>query len=333
MALIWTGAAHILAGRAAQGISLRFNLGSVEALLEALFFLFLVVVGFEALDWLSSRGRDGLSTLPLPKRASRWTEWGSGAALGWALCLLAVAPVLLSGHLHASMHLQPSSASAVAIALVTLFVATLATEVVFRGYAFQRLIRAVGPTAATLLLSAIFAISLVDATSFPHHLLLALLDGLLLGVLLSAAWLRTHGLWLPWGIHFGYRAVMAVALGLPVAGHGVYGSLLDSYVTGPRWLTGGAFGLDAALLTVPVLLAGLAVLFPLTRDWAWHYTHRPIEPAGYEVVVQPPAAHTAMEQQAATKAPALVQILPVTPGTRSVADDSEPVRLDDLTPR
>jgi membrane protease YdiL (CAAX protease family) len=312
IALLWAGTARSIAGRAAQGISLRFNLESLEQLLESAFFLFLLVVGIQALDWVVTRRGDTERALPLPGRPSRLAEWGTGAAVGWGLCLAAVVPVLLSGSLHASMSLGAGSLAGLAVALVTLLIATLGTEAVFRGYIFQRLIRAIGPTGATLLLSAIFSISLVNATSLPHHLLLALLDGFLLGVVLSAGWLRTHGLWLPWGLHFGYRAVMAIALGLPLAGRGVYYSLLDSYTTGPRWLTGGAFGLDAALLTGPIFLLGFAILFPLTRNWAWNYTHREILPAGYEVAVQPPAAHTAMESQAPAGV-ALVQILPAAP--------------------
>jgi len=87
------------------------------------------------------------------------------------------------------------------------------------------------------------------------------------------------------------------------------------YATGPRWLSGGAFGLDAALPTALVMLAGMIVLYRATRDYAWKYTHPPIVAAGYEVTVAPPAAHVAMEK-AAAPAP-LVQILPSTPQSRS----------------
>ena len=90
------------------------------------------------------------------------------------------------------------------------------------------------------------------------------------------------------------------------------------YATGPRWLSGGAFGLDAALLTGAAMLAAMVVLYRETRDYAWRYTHPPIVAGGYEVTVAPPAAHVAMEKAASP--PPLVQILPATPQTQSVRD-------------
>jgi len=103
---------------------------------------------------------------------------------------------------------------------------------------------------------------------------------------------------------------MAVLVGLPIVGRSDFGSVMDASASGPRWLSGGGFGLDAALLTALVMLGGMAVLYRATRDWAWAYTLPEIVPGGYEVVVAPPAAHVAMEKAAAPLP--LVQILPVT---------------------
>jgi len=168
-----------------------------------------------------------------------------------------------------------------------------------------------------VMISVVFALLVVGANP-PHNFTLATIDCTLFGLLLAMAWLRTHGLWLGWGVHFAYRAVTAVALGLPVAGRGEFGTPIDMYASGPRWLTGGAFGLDAALLTGFAMLAGMIVLYRATREYAWQYTHPPIVGAGYEVTVAPPAAHVAMEKAAAP--PPLVQIMPTTPQTRSVID-------------
>ena len=111
---------------------------------------------------------------------------------------------------------------------------------------------------------------------------------------------------------------MGVVLGLPIAGHGVFGALVVSHTAGPRWLSGGAYGLDAALLTALVLGGGIIVLFRATRDWAWVYTHAPIVAAGYQVDVAPPAAHAAMEKSAPP--PPLVQILPSTPQSQTLPE-------------
>ena len=173
---------------------------------------------------------------------------------------------------------------------------------------------------SALLLSLLFAAVLVFANP-PRSLSLALVNETLFGVLLAVAWLRTHALWTGWGLHFAYRAIPAVLFGLPVAGRGVFGSLADTFASGPRWLSGGAFGLDAALLTSLILLGGLAVLYRVTRQYAWDYTFPALRPAGYEVAVAPPPAHAAMEKAAAP--PPLVQIMPSTPRS----SDDRPAEL------
>ena len=305
----------MVAERAAAGLSVRFRFGMMESLLENLFLLFLAVVGFRALDWIATRSRYAGQALPLPLRAGWRVEWAVGAAIGWGLCLAAALPVLLSGHLHAQFVWNSTTGVSMWLSLGSLMVGALALEVVFHGYAFRRLIDSVGPSWASMLMSILFAVLVVGANR-PRNAMLAMVDCTVFGLLLATAWLRTHGLWVGWGLHFGYRAVMAVVLGLPIAGRAEFGTATDMYTSGPRWLTGGAFGLDAAFLTFFVMLGGMAVLYRATREWAWQYTFPTLEPGGYEVVVAPPAAHVAMEKAAAP--PPLVQILPTTPQTRSV---------------
>ncbi len=310
VALAWAGAADVLASKSAQGLSVRFHLGTFDSLIAGLFLLFLVVVGFHLLDWIATRGRFDDQVLPLPRRATAATEWGVGAAIGWGISLAALLPLLFSGNLHARLNLQGSSVLPILLAFATLLIAALAEEVVFRGFPFRRLIQVVGPTWATLLLSLVFALVLVLADP-PRSLGMALVVETLFGVLLAIAWLRTHALWTSWGLHFAYRAVTAVVFGLPIVGRGVFGSLTDTFATGPRWLSGGAFGLDAALLTALALLVGMVALYRATRQYAWDYTFPQLHPGGYEVAVAPPPAHVAMEK--AAPPPPLVQILPSTP--------------------
>jgi hypothetical protein len=164
----------------------------------------------------------------------------------------------------------------------------------------------------------------------PVNLALAFVDGALFGLVLAVAYRRTHALWLGWGLHFGYRVVMAVVLGLPVAGRNDFGSLMDGNASGSLWLGGGFYGLDSTVWVAVVMLLGLAGLYRLTRDWAWAYTLPVIVPGGYEVVVAPPAAHVAMEKTAAP--PPLVQILPSTPQSFSAAAAPED-RKDEAMPK
>lgn len=325
--LLWAVAASSVAEDAAEGIALRLQLDQFEPLLASLFLLFLLLVGFRAIDAAATRGQFQGDVLPLPARPTRAAEWGTGAAIGWGLALAVVLPILLTGHLHGSLHWQPGDALAVFLAAAALLVGTLAQEMIFRGYPFQRLSAAVGENWAAVLLSFLFAASLVYSSP-PERFGAALLNGTLLGVLLAMAYLRTHSLALGWGMHFLYRLVVGVILGLTVAGHANSGSVAQLYTRGPGWLTGGSFGPDAAALTGLMLLLAMAALYRVTREYAWAYTHRPIVAAGYEVTVAPPQAHVQMEKAAAAPPP-LVQILPSTPRNgAALAPDVSPAPVE-----
>jgi hypothetical protein len=233
-----------------------------------------------------------------------------------------------AGTLHIQFWTQPRAFALLLLNLFTLAVAALAEEVAFRGYTFRRLIEAIGPVAATIVMSLLFGLGHVLN---PGATWASTLVTILAGVLLSVAWLRTHGLWLGWGLHFAWNASMGILFGLPVSGINDFASIVQTRAFGRLWLTGGDYGPEGAGFTVIVLMLGIAVLVRLTRDYAWHYTYVPIVAAGYPMEAAPPAAHVAMEQQAQQAqqtqqarppaAASLVQILPATSQTRSAGDE------------
>ncbi len=317
--LTWFISSKVIAGRSANGITQRFNVEPSQQLLAALFLLFLLAVGFSLLNTIARQYSSLRDILGLPQRPTDRTEWLQGAAIGWGMVVLAVLPLALSGSLYVTLWTAPRAFWLLLINLAAVAVGTLAEEVAFRGYPFRRLIEAIGPVGATLTMSLLFAVAhALNTDSSWASIFLTMFAG----ILLSIAWLRTHGLWLPWGIHFAWNASLGLLFGLPVRGDIGSATVVLSTAHGPRWLTGGDYGPEAALFTGLILIAGIVVLVRITRDYAWNYTHAPITPGGYPMDVAPPPAHAAMEQQAAARPPALIQILPTTPQTRSV--DEEP---------
>lgn len=315
----WIVASREVAGRAARGISVAFDLGGGQFLLGAVFFLFLLGVGFTILQRISQSGSSWREVSGLPRRPTSRREWAVGAAIGWGIVVLAVLPMALAGTLHVRFWTAPHAFWLAALNLGAIAVAGLAEEIAFRGYPYRRLIQAVGPVAATIGMSALFGLfHLLN----PEATWISVLITMLAGVLLSIAWLRTHGLWLGWGLHVGWNASMGVLFGLPVSGITAFSTVVQTRAIGRTWLTGGDYGPEAALFTVLVLVAGIAVLVGATRDYAWHYTYTPIVPGGYPTEVPPSVVHTAMEQQA--KPASLVQILPATPQGRSIDEESQP---------
>ena len=319
----WFLASQAIAAQAARGLSVRLNLLPERPLLAALFFLFLLALGFSILQGLSRRRATLREVLGLPQRPTALREWTLGAAIGWGGVVLAVLPMALAGTLQFTFWTTTRSFWLLLVNLLTLVVAALAEEIAFRGYPYRRLIEAIGPVAATILLSLFFGF--LHALN-PNATLTSVLVTILAGIVLSVAWLRTHGLWLPWGLHFAWNASMGLLFGLPVSGMTDFSTVVQTRAFGHLSLTGGDYGPEGAIFTAVVLLIALAVLVSVTRDYAWNYTHPPIVAGGYPVEPAPPAAHVAMEQQAnaAPAAVSLVQILPTTPQSRSVEDEPKP---------
>lgn len=306
--VLWLLAAHALAFRAGEGIASRLVWSAVaQDLLVNLFLLFLLLVGFTTLNWIGTRQGSVRLANALPKRVTAREEWSRGAVIGWAAAVAAVVPMVIAGALHPQFLSTAPAWGGLVLSVISLALAALASEVAFRGFLFRRLIDATGPTTATILLSLIYA--LVGSLG-PNGTSLSFVVTVIAGVLFSIAYLRTHALWLGWGMHFAWAAATAVVFGLPVGGVANYSSVVQTDTTGPVWLTGGIYGPEGALFTVIVFLVAMAFVHRATRNYAWDYTHPTIVPGGYPMNVPPPAQHTAMEQAEAAKAATLVQIAP-----------------------
>ena len=157
--------------------------------------------------------------LGLPQRTTSREEWGTGAAIGWWLAVASVLPMVLGARLSVEFWTEPRAFELLGLSLVTLAVATLAHTLGFFGYGFQRLIEAIGPVRATLVMLVLAALpygayQTPDGTPDGTRILVAMLGALLL----CLCWFRTHGLWLLWGLHFAWAAATGVLFGLPLAG-------------------------------------------------------------------------------------------------------------------
>lgn len=316
---LWLLASRSGAQSAAQGFARLLKTDAIRPILQESFLVILLLTGYTALHWWATRNGSVRETNALLGRPTMVREWQKGAALGWGLLLITLVPMAVVGDLHPQFWWAARAWGAALLALATLFISALATELAFRGFLFQRLIAATGPVTATVLLSVLVAfVSVSPAYSTPFSFGVSLIAS----VLFCTAYLRTHALWLGWGLRFGWLASMGVLFGLPLAGSADFASIVATDSSGRAWLTGGAYGPEGAVFTGLILLAGVVALYVLTREYAWTYTHTPIVPGGYPMDVPPPAAHAAMEAPAGTH---LVQILGATP-ISSLIPDSAPDR-------
>jgi uncharacterized protein len=171
---------------------------------------------------------------------------------GGAAALMLVAPLLEgAGHLVARSDSTFAWSSLVFYLAVLVFGAA-GEEMIFRGYAFQLLIQKMGPFATVLPAGVVFGL----AHSWnPHASVLGLVNTVLWGILLGYAFLRSHDLWLPIGLHYGWNAV------LPVFGVNLSGLTIEVTRYFYRWdltplWSGGEYGPEGGLLAT-LFIVGL----------------------------------------------------------------------------
>ena len=66
------------------------------------------------------------------------------------------------------------------------------------------------------------------------------------------------------GVHAALNLTEGLVWGIPVSGFAING-LLISHRTGPDWLSGGAFGAEASVLSIGCWLLASVLLFELAR--------------------------------------------------------------------
>jgi hypothetical protein len=71
---------------------------------------------------------------------------------------------------------------------------------------------------------------------------------------------------MPWGIHFGWNTVLGLVFGLPVSGLTDFSVIVKSRALGPKWLTGGAYGIEGGALGTIVIVLGLLPMLWFTRN-------------------------------------------------------------------
>ena len=140
--------------------------------------------------------------------------------------------------------------------------AAVSEEIIFRGMLF-RIAQEESGTWAALAMSALFFggvhIANPNATLWSSFAI-AVEAGLLLGAIFHV----TRSLPLCMGVHMAWNFAQGTVFGIPVSGTKSRGWLV-SEVSGPEWLTGGAFGVEASVITVFLSLGVTVALLAWAR--------------------------------------------------------------------
>jgi len=180
-------------------------------------------------------------------------ELGAGMALG-AVLFLAILGLLAAIGMY---RLTGTGDWAVLLksASEMVFVAVV-EEILFRGVLFRQPERSLGSWTALVVSGVLFALAHIPNENVT---LIAVANTAVAGLLFAAAYLATRRLWLPIGMHFAWNFVSDGLFSLPTSGHPARG-LLQGQLTGPDWLTGGAYGLEASAITFIVMSVATVLL-------------------------------------------------------------------------
>ena len=130
-------------------------------------------------------------------------------------------------------------------------------EIAFRGVLFRWIDERFGFWWAMIISGFIFG--LVHLTNDNATLWGAIGIALEAGLLLGAAYKWSGSLWFPIGIHWAWNFSQGNIFGFAVSGNNAGDSIIQATIDGPQWLTGGAFGAEASVISMVVGLAVTAV--------------------------------------------------------------------------
>jgi membrane protease YdiL (CAAX protease family) len=135
--------------------------------------------------------------------------------------------------------------------------AAIHEELLFRGYAFQKLHRR-NRLVALLGVALLFAALHLNNTAVSW---IGLANIFLGGILLGLAYERYGRLWFPIGLHLAWNVVSGPILGHEVSGYESMATLLVERGNGPLMLTGGDFGMEGSVWMTGIELAGIGLLW------------------------------------------------------------------------
>jgi uncharacterized protein len=233
-----------------------------------------LVLWVAAVSWICLRflERMKLSSLGFALRGGWFGDvlkgWATGALMIVSVVILQMAgggarlslnPVLRGEQSAINWAGARTVAAEMAVALALLILAAAFEELVFRGYAFQTLLRGAPALVPILLFSIYFGWA---HWNNPSRTLFSTVNTTLAGVWLSMAYLRTRNLWFPTALHFMWNWTMGAFFGIPVSGLRMSQNpplVLSS--DGPIWLTGGSYGSEGGAAATVVLIIATIVIW------------------------------------------------------------------------
>lgn len=185
----------------------------------------------------------------------------AGMALGFVLFSTIIGTIWLAGSYHVTG--TDPSVNWLSLFLVFGLAAGISEEIVFRGVLFRLIEEGLGTWGALACSALLFGAIHGGNPNATWWTVLAI--AIEAGVLFALVYHVTRSLWVCIGLHVAWNTTEGLFYGTSISGLPPHG-WLQSNLSGPDWLTGGAFGPEASLVTLLVcLLASVALTIVAVR--------------------------------------------------------------------
>lgn len=256
----------------------------LNAFMDSVPFQFLIIPLFSLLNMVWSTrfaarfiDKREIKTLGLNFGSLWWRDLGFGLILGVGMILFVFLALLVMGFVQVEdVFKAPVGGGSFWWVMFQLLVGMLCVgvyeEMLTRGYQLINLVEGLhirnsdrrwALAGASLLTSLLFGFL---HFSNPNAGLLSMLIMMVVGLFLSMSVILTGELGLAIGFHIAWNFTQGGVIGLPVSGLRMPASVFSVLVDGPIWVTGGAFGPEAGILSLCAM--GLGVLGLL-----WWFKH------------------------------------------------------------
>ncbi|MFZ6799562.1 lysostaphin resistance A-like protein [Undibacterium sp. Di24W] len=187
-------------------------------------------------------------------------EFGLGFAIGGFMLSATVALIALMGGFQIT---ASSPWSVILIPLMVHITIGMVEEILLRGVFFRVVQQSLGSWLA-LLASAILFGALHLAND--NISVLGFANITAAGLLLAAAFMVTGRLWFCVAMHAAWNFFQDGIFSVAVSGQQVHKGLFISKMTGPDWLTGGAFGAEGSAFSLVVIITTTIALLLIAKN-------------------------------------------------------------------
>jgi membrane protease YdiL (CAAX protease family) len=203
---------------------------------------------------------------PWNRNALRNSALGLAGGIGAALLVLCLPLVAGMAHMVPATQDPGSNWRTILFFPVLLVCGAMGEELLFHGFGFQVLLKQFGKFTTILPVGVLFG--LLHASN-PNASKLGIANTMGFGILFGVAFLRSHDLWLPIGLHFGWNFTLPM-FGVNLSGITIKPTGFEIvWKAGPLW-SGGDYGPEASILTSAVLILLAVFLWraPVAQQYA-----------------------------------------------------------------